>query len=170
MINDHNPINIKRPAVNLHKNNFTKNQHKNNINNININNMIEPTQYQTTTATTMPTATIYYTNFPSSIAKADDDDSGNTIEISSPNSVIVTLPITNSFEPVCIGRPAKMLRRNSETEWKCPVSAKASQTITSSVQNTIQPIVEKIKLGIHRKDGKNPLSLAVSTDTTTRTK
>jgi hypothetical protein len=132
--------------------------------------MIEPTQYQTTTATTMPTATIYYTNFPSSIAKADDDDSGNTIEISSPNSVIVTLPITNSFEPVCIGRPAKMLRRNSETEWKCPVSAKASQTITSSVQNTIQPIVEKIKLGIHRKDGKNPLSLAVSTDTTTRTK
>jgi hypothetical protein len=66
------------------------------------------------------------------------------------------------LEPMLLGeqRPFK-LQKKEETGWTIPVSATASKT-NHSARDLVQPIVDEIKLGMHRLDGKNPISLAVS--------
>jgi hypothetical protein len=122
-------------------------------------------QIEYSSAMSVPTAptTIYYATFPPSS------------DHPSPNSVIPTVPPCDTTQ--CNGRnsrssldafqlehhrPAKMLKRE-EAAWTCPVSSKASQRSSSTINDRLQPIVERIQMGYQRVDGKNPISLAVST-------
>jgi hypothetical protein len=114
---------------------------------------------------TVPT-TIYHASFPPSS------------DHSSPNSVIPTVPpceiIQNrdrirTFDGFQLeqNRPTKMPKPD-EAAWVCPVSSKGLRRCSSDIKDRVQPILERIQMGCQRVDGKNPISLAVSTTCPTR--
>jgi hypothetical protein len=111
---------------------------------------------------------IYYKTFP--LSSADG-------ALSSPTSVAASVPMIGSndandaaaiMEPISLGRPAKIRKViQEEPSWICSTSSKANRTKgkNNSIQNIIQPIVDEIKPGFQRIDEKEPVSLAVSSDT-----
>ena len=111
-----------------------------------------------TATETMPTTTIYYTTFP---AQSFESASASTLMESSPTSVVPTAADETKLEPIILGRQRPMKVQKTDDAWTVPVSVKASKT-TESAKDLVQPIVDEIRLGIHREDGKNPISLAVS--------
>lgn len=102
-------------------------------------------------ATTIPTTAVYYSTFPPK-------------EAGSPNSVIPTAPCAEGvkrLQPIQLSQIAKSPKIQRD-EWVCPVSSRADKT-NSSAKDLIQHIVDEVKLGYQRNDGKNPISLAVGT-------
>jgi len=57
------------------------------------------------------------------------------------------------------GRWTGMKRPRQPEPWVCPASKKSKLT-TNPVQTIVSQVVERIRLGSQRRDGKNPLSLA----------
>lgn len=117
--------------------------------------------------------TVYYTTFPSSMTSQEQQQQE---QHPSPNSVIPTVPphqINENGKTILdvlqleTQRPVKMQKGNES--WTCPVSAKASLK-TNSIKDLVQPIMEQLQMGCHRPDGKNPISLAVSSGNACRDK
>jgi hypothetical protein len=114
----------------------------------------------------MSRSIIYYKTFP--LSSSDG-------AMSSPTSVAASVPMNGddkhhiaNMEAITLGRPAKIRKViQEEPSWICSTSSMAIRTKgkNNSIQNIIQPIVEQIKPGFQRIDEKEPVSLAVSSDT-----
>jgi len=109
---------------------------------------------------------IYYKAFP--LSSSDG-------ALSSPTSVAASVPMHDNnkndianMDAISLGRPAKIRKViQEEPSWICSTSSMAIRTKgnNNSIQNIIQPIVDEIKPGFQRIDEKEPVSLAVSSDT-----
>ena len=110
---------------------------------------------------------IYYKTYP--LSSSDG-------ALSSPTSVFAaSVPMYDNnknniatMDAISLGRPAKIRKViQEEPSWICSTSSMAIRTKgkNNSIQNIIQPIVDEIKSGFQRIDEKEPVSLAVSSDT-----
>ena len=109
---------------------------------------------------------IYYKTYP--LSSSDG-------ALSSPTSVAASVPMHDNnknniatMDAISLGRPAKIRKViQEEPSWICSTSSMAIRTKgkNNSIQNIIQPIVDEIKPGFQRIDEKEPISLAVSSDT-----
>lgn len=80
---------------------------------------------------------------------------------SSPTSVLHNGP-HHAVTPFVLPQQQEPQQQKDQTNdrWVCPSSLKSQRTV-NPIQNCIDPITSNIKLGCHRADGKNPISLAV---------
>lgn len=81
-----------------------------------------------------------------------------TMTVSSPTSVLAAQEASAGvlIEPIVLGEQLE------QEPWVCPASAKSTRTI-NPIRAIVDPIAKQIKTGEQRGDGKDLISLAVST-------
>jgi hypothetical protein len=104
--------------------------------------------------------TKHYASFPPS---SDQRSPNSVIPSVPPYDVIQKNDRNSTSDPFQLEqhRPAKMPKRD-EAAWACRVSSSASHRTGATINERLQPIIERIQMGYQRVDRKNLISLAVS--------
>ncbi len=84
--------------------------------------------------------------------------------VSSPTSVVAAqgMNVDLIMETIVLGYKQQEEKGFDEEAWICPASAKSIRTI-NPIRAIVDPIVQNIQTGEQRGDGKDLISLAVST-------
>jgi hypothetical protein len=102
------------------------------------------------------------TSFTKPVPTMEDHDDGEGTFGSSPTSVIANP--NHVVDPIQLDGNHKK-EEKVVNEWICPPSAKSLRT-KNPIRAIVDPIVQNIKMGSERGDGKDPISLAVRTKST----
>jgi hypothetical protein len=83
----------------------------------------------------------------------------SSTDLSSPKSVVPGDAPHELVEPLQLDPTTENISK--QAGWVCPASAKSGRTI-NPIRAIVDPIAKQIKSGTERGDGKDPISLAVS--------